>query len=104
MNILCQSLQTQNLNTIQATPSTIPSTTPLAITSDSPECPKVQTPVCVAESKATGEKTIQKFNSKTKQTDLKGKVSYNPFDTKIELMVSKTLIKNRASEFTNQEK
>ena len=45
MNILRKSLQKQNLNTIQATPSKIPSTTHLTIISDSPEHPKVQTPV-----------------------------------------------------------
>ena len=44
MDILRQSLQKQNLNTIQTTPSTIPSTTPLTIPSDSPERPKAQTP------------------------------------------------------------
>ena len=75
MDILHQSLQKLNLNTIQTTPSTIPSTTPLTIPSDSPEHQKAQTPVWVVESKATGEKTIRKFNSTTKQTDLEGKVS-----------------------------
>ena len=48
-------LQKQNLNTIQITPSTIPSTTHLTIPSDSPERPKVQTPAWVVESKAIGE-------------------------------------------------
>ena len=47
MDILRQSLQKQNLNTMQTTRST-----------------------WVAENKATGEKTIQKFNSTTKQTEL----------------------------------
>ena len=72
--ILYQSLQKQNLNTIQTTPSIIPSATPSAIPSDSRERPKVQTPAWFAESKATGEKTVQKFNSTTKQTELEGKV------------------------------
>ena len=50
----CQSLQKQNLNTIQ----TIPSTTPSAIRSDSPECSKVETLAWVVDSKATEEKTV----------------------------------------------
>ena len=84
MDILRQSLQKQKLNTIQRTPSTIPSPTPLTIPSDSPEQPEVQTPVWDAENKATGEKTVRRFNSTTKQTELKGKVSYNSFDSNIE--------------------
>ena len=96
MDILRQSLQKQNLNTIQTTPSTIPS--------DSPERPKVQTPAWVVESKAIEEKTVQKFNSKTKQTELEGKVSYNSFDSNIELMDGFQNLKNREFEFTNKEK
>ena len=49
----CQSLQKQNLNTIQ----TIPSTTPSTIRSDSPERSKVQTLAWVVDSKATEQKT-----------------------------------------------
>ena len=78
MYISCQFLQKQNFITVQTISSTIPS--------DSPECPKVQTPVLVAESKTTEEKTVRKVNSKTKQTDSEGKVSYNPFDSNIELI------------------
>ena len=81
MDLLHQSIQKQ-LNTIQTTPSIISS----KIASDSPERPKVQTPVWVAESKVTGEKTLQKFHSKTKHFDLEGKVSYNSFDINIELI------------------
>ena len=99
MDILRQSLQKQNLNTIQATPSIIPSTIP----SDSPERPKVQTPAWVAESKATREKTVRKFNSTTKQTELDGKVSYNSFDSNIELIEYFQNLNNREFEFTNQE-
>ena len=91
MDILRQSLRKQNLNTIQTTPPTISSTTP----SDSPECPKVQTPAWVVESKTIGEKTVQKFNSTTKQTELEGKVSYNSFDSNIELIDGLQNLKNR---------
>ena len=80
--ILCQSLQKQNLNTIQTTPSIIPSATPSAIPSDSRERPKVQTPAWFAESKATEEKTVQKFNSTTKQTELAKKGYPFKFDLK----------------------
>ena len=91
MDILRQSLQKQNLNTIQTTRSTIHSTTS-TIPSDSPKRPKVQTLAWVAENKATGEKTVRKFNSTTKQTELEGKVSFNSFDSNIELIdESKTL-------------
>ena len=92
MDILHQSLQKQNLNTIQTTRSTIHSATPSTIPSDSPKRPKVQTLAWVAENKATGEKTVRKFNSTTKQTELEGKVSFNSFDSIIELIDdSKTL-------------
>ena len=47
--------------------------------------PKVQTPSWAAESKATGEKTVPKFSCTKKQTELKGKVLYNPFDSNKEL-------------------
>ena len=104
MDILRQSLQKQNLNTIQTTPSTIPSTTPLTIPSDSLERPKVQTPAWVVESKAIGEKTVRKFNSTTIQTELEGKVSYNSFDSNIELIDGFQNLKNREFEFTNKEK
>ena len=70
MDILCQSLQKQNLNTMQITHSTIYSTILSTIFSDLPERPKVQIPAWVAENKVTGEKTIQQFNSTTKQTEL----------------------------------
>ena len=58
----------KKLNTIQSTPSTIPSTILLKILSDSPKRPKVQTPAWIAESKAILEKAVLKFNSTTKQT------------------------------------
>ena len=103
MNILCQSLQKQNLNTTQTIPSTIPPTTPLTIHSDLPERLKVQTPAWVMESKAIREKTVRKFNSTTKQTELEGKVSHNSFDSNIELIVGFQNL-NREFEFTNQEK
>ena len=99
MDILHQSLQKQNLNTMQTTCLTIPSTIP----SDSPERPKVQTPAWVAENKGPGEKTVWKFNSTTKQTELEGKVSYNSFDSNIELVDDFQNLKNREYEFTNQE-
>ena len=70
MDILCQSLQKQNLNTMQITHSTIYSTILSTIPSDLPERPKVQIPTWVVENKVTGEKTVQKFNSTTKQTEL----------------------------------
>ena len=95
MDILRQYLQKQNLDTIQTTPSTIPS--------DSPGRPKVQTPAWAAESKATGEKTVWKFSSTTKQTELKGKVSYNPFNSNIELIDDFQNLRYRECEFTNQE-
>ena len=98
-DILRQSLQKQNLNTMQTTRSTIHSTIP----SDSPERPKVQTPAWVAENKGPGEKTVWKFNSTTKQTELEGKVSYNSFDSNIELVDDFQNLKNREYEFTNQE-
>ena len=100
MDILHQSLQKQNLNTFQTTPATIP----LTIPSDSPEHPKVQTPAWVVESKATGEKTVRKFNSTTKHTELEGKVSYNSFDSNIEVTDDFRNLKNREFEFTNKEK
>ena len=90
------------MNTIQATPSIIPSATPSAIPSDSRERPKVQRPAWFADSKATGEKNVQKFNSTTKQTELKGKVSYNCLDSSIELIDDSQNLKNREFEFTNQ--
>ena len=99
MDILRQSLQKQNLNTMQTTRSTIPSTIP----SDSPERPKVQTPAWVAENKATGEKNIRKFNSAAKQTELQGKFSYNSFDSNIEQIDDFQNLKNREYEFINQE-
>ena len=58
MDILRQSLQKQNSNTMQTTRSTIYSTTPSTIASDSPERPKVQTTAWVVENKATKEKTV----------------------------------------------
>ena len=91
------------MNTIQATPSTIPSTTPSTILSDSPERPKVQTTAWVAESKTTGEKTVRKFSSTTKQTEVEGKVSYNSLDSNLELLDDFQNLKNREFEFTNQE-
>ena len=103
MNILRQSLQKQNLNTMQKTRSTIYSTTPSTILSDSPERPKVQTPAWVAENKATGEKNIRKFNSAAKQTELQGKFSYNSFDSNIEQIDDFQNLKNREYEFINQE-
>ena len=84
-----------NLNTVQSTTSIIPSTTPLTIPSDSPERPKVQRPAWIAESKAIGEKTVLKFKSTTKQTELEGKVSYNSFDSNIELINGFQNLKNR---------
>ena len=99
MDILHQSLEKQNLNTMQTTRSTIPSTIP----SDSPERPKVQTPAWVAENKATGEKNIRKFNSAAKQTELQGKFSYNSFDSNIEQIDDFQNLKNREYEFINQE-
>ena len=77
------------MNTIQTTLSTLSSTTHLAFPSDSAEHPKIQTPTWVAENKATGENTVWKFNNTTKQTELKGKVLYDSFDSNSELMVSK---------------
>ena len=56
------------------------------------------------ESKAIGEKTVQKFNSTTKQTELEGKVSYNSFDSNIELIDGFQNLKNREFEFTNKDK
>ena len=94
---------------MQTTPSPIPSTTPLTIPSDLPERPKVQT-AWVAESKTTGEKTVRNFNSTTKnfnsttkQTELEGKVSYNSFDSNIEVVDDFQNLTNREYEFTNQE-
>ena len=55
---------------MQITHSTIYSTILSTILSDLPERPKVQIPAWVAENKVTGEKTIQQFNSTTKQTEL----------------------------------
>ena len=101
MDILRQSPQKQSLNTMQTTRSTIHSTTPSTISADSPERPKVQTSTWVAENKATGEKTVSKFNSTTKQTELEGKVSYNFFDSNIELIDDFQNL-NREYEFTNQ--
>ena len=60
---------------MQTTRSTIYSITPSTIPSDSPERPKVQTPAWVAENKATGEKTVRKFNNKTKQAELQDIIS-----------------------------
>ena len=87
---------------MQTTPSPIPSTTPLTIPSDLPERPKVQT-AWVAENKTTGEKTVRNFNSTTKQTELEGKVSYNSFDSNIEVVDDFQNLTNREYEFTNQE-
>ena len=70
MDILRQFLQKQNLDTMQTTRSTIDSTIPSTIASDSPERPKVQTPAWVVENKGTGEKTVRKFNSITKQNGI----------------------------------
>ena len=84
MDIPHQSLQKQNLNKNQTTPSTIPS--------DSPERPKVQTPAWVAENKTTGEKTVQKFNSTT----------YQSFDSNSELIDGFENLKNMEFEFRNQ--
>ena len=53
MDILHQSLQKQNLNTMETTRSTIYSTIPSTIPSDSPQRPKVQIPAWIAENKAT---------------------------------------------------
>ena len=82
---------------------TIPSATSSTIPSDSPGFQKVQTPGWVAESKATGEKTVRKFNSTTKQTELAGEVLYNSFDSSIELTDDIQNLKNGEFEFTNQE-
>ena len=94
---------------MQTTPSPIPSTTPLTIPSDLPERPKVQT-AWVAENKTTGEKTVRNFNSTTKNfnsttklTELEGKVSYNSFDSNIEVVDDFQNLTNREYEFTNQE-
>ena len=86
-------------------------TTSSTIPSDSPESPKVQTPAWVAENKATGEKTVWKFDSTAKQTELEGKVSYNSFNSiffrfdsiYVELTDDFQNLKNREYEFTNQE-
>ena len=86
-------------------------TTSSTIPSDSPENPKVQTPAWVAENKATGEKTVWKFDSTTKQTELEGEVSYNSSDSiffrfdsiYIELTDDFQNLKNTEYEFTNQE-
>ena len=95
MDILPQYLQKQHLDTIQTTPSTIPS--------DPPGRQKVQTPSWAAESKATGEKIVRKFSCTKKQTELKGKVSYNPFDSNIELTDDFQNLSHKEFEFTNQE-
>ena len=60
MDILRQSLQKIKLNTIQVTPSTIPSTTPLRIPSDSPDRQRAQIPIWVVESN-TMEKRLSKI-------------------------------------------
>ena len=60
MDILRQSLQKIKFNTIQATPSTIPSTTPLRIPSDSPDRQRAQIPIWVVESN-TMEKRLSKI-------------------------------------------
>ena len=65
--------------------------------------PKVQTPSWAAESKATGEKTVRKFSCSKKQTELKGKVLYNPFDSNKELTDDFQNLTHREFEFTNQE-
>ena len=67
---------------MQTTYSTIHSTIPSTILSDSPERPKVQRPAWVGENRSTGEKAVGKFNSTTKETELEGKISYNSFDLK----------------------
>ena len=103
MDIPSQSLQKQNLNAIQTTASTIPSTIPVTILSDSPERPKVKTPAWAAESKATGKKTVRKFNSTISQTELEGKVQCNYFDSNIEPIDGFQNLKNREFEFTSQE-
>ena len=95
--------QKQNLSAMQTTRSTIHSTISSTIPSDSPECRKVQTPAWVAENKGTGEKTVQKFNITTKQTESEGKVLYNSFDSNIELVDDFQNLKDREYEFTNQE-
>ena len=58
----------------------------------------------------TGEKTVRNFNSTTKtfnsttkQTELEGKVSYNSFDSNIEVVDDFQNLTNREYEFTNQE-
>ena len=101
MDILHQSLQKQNLNTKETTRSTIYSTIPSTIPLDSPQRPKVQIPAWIAENKATGEKTVRKFNSTTKQTELEGKV--NSFDSNIEQIDDFQNLKNTEYEFINQE-
>ena len=104
LNILRQSLQKQNLITVQTTCLKTSSTTTLTIPSDSRERPKVQAPVWIAESKVTEVKAIRKFNSKTKQTVLAGKFSHNSFDNNTELTDSFENLKDKEFEFTSQEK
>ena len=48
-------------------------------------------------------KTARKLNSTTKQTELEGKVSYNSFHPSIKLIDNFQNLKNRESEFANQE-
>ena len=90
MDILRQSRQKQNLDTMQTTRSTIPSTIP----SDSPERPKVQTPAWVAENKGTGEKTVRKFNSTTKQNGITppSPIVVNPLSLSTDSSCKKRLI------------
>ena len=92
MDILCQSLKKKTkFNYNSNNTFNNPFNDLFNNISDSPERPKLQTSVWVAGSKATGKNTFPKFNSKAKQTDSEGKVSYNSFDSNIKLMVSKTL-------------
>ena len=97
IDILRQSLQKQNLNTIQTIPSTIPSTTPLAIPSDSPERPKVQTLHGLRRGRPLEKRLSESLTAQ-------GKVSYNSFDSNIELIDGFQNLKNREFEFTNKEK
>ena len=86
MSILRQSLQQQNLNTIQTTFFRSPFSNPINNSFRFTRGPK-STDICMGcGEKRGGRKTVQKINSKINQTGLEGTVLYNYFDTNIKLI------------------
>ena len=94
METLRQSLQKQDLNTIQTTPSVVEGQQLLQ------ESLQIHQNV---QKYRHLHGLRRKFNSTTKQTELEGKVSYNSFDSNIELIDDFQNLKDRKFEFTNQE-